>query len=900
MEKKSNLSQQIQIFSKDERPIYQSFTKIINWFLEQVKQRVAPLGTVGARPKEVASFAEKILRKPDCDDPVHQFTDLCGGRLIVHTRNEMRAADKFIGACLKIIAREDKLQIAGVNEFGYGSVHLDVAVDDKFEQTLGKLEIAIPDHITKALADIRKPRHDGKPIERKAEIQVRTDLQHVWADTLHDLLYKSGVDMPRILQREANRLSAVLEEASCAIDELVGKLSAYKVDHGAFLSRQQITEETTRLHELLEQDISSKARSGIALRLAKLARSVREWGTVINQEPWIKQAKPPVRNELRYIVAEALCRQNETQPDSEAFKCGMHELKSLAEPIPLSDDGINGIDSLNEISKKLRTGKNNETDGNIRAMAMAELARSVFVRRKGDTYALDARDLYFQAHLLVPCNPYVFTKYLHSYVIAEQSRSIAVFMHAAIDQAIAICKDHAAVGIELPFAHFAEGMLHALSGDINTCLLYCARGIASSNDSRLIEEEISLFKQLQAALSRKDSVYAKKLTLVLQTLALGKAVKMVQDKKGPIVLDSDLVPLDRPAGMPVVIIAGTCDPELEKELDPFRAILDHGLTGFSGSIYCGGTDTGISGIVGNAVDEQRKKGRNISLKSHRPGTLKEDYSKKHPAYEQIVMENAVEFTCAQPIQYWIDLLAAGADPGKIRVLGIGGGMVSLFEYHLAVALGAFVGIINGSGRCGADITGGQSWWNKARTGLCMTLPNDKETVWNFLNIIPGNLGLDEETLKRLEPTARGLHEKYVVNATSTGENKNLLPWDKLPEDLRISTLHQAMQMSRVLAEFNLEIREIESTTAAPIDKLEDVINEEQLEHLAEIEHGRWNAERLLQGWNYGKIKNIDKKISPSLVPWKNVPEKMKKYDRDPFKELPEILKASGLGIYKIR
>ena len=64
-----------------------------------------------------------------------------------------------------------------------------------------------------------------------------------------------------------------------------------------------------------------------------------------------------------------------------------------------------------------------------------------------------------------------------------------------------------------------------------------------------------------------------------------------------------------------------------------------------------------------------------------------------------------------------------------------------------------------------------------------------------------------------------------------------------------------------------------------------------------MEHGRWNFERVLDGWQYGTIKDVDKKINPSIVPWKELPEKVKNWDRNAIKKIPEVLAQIGYEIY---
>jgi len=64
--------------------------------------------------------------------------------------------------------------------------------------------------------------------EWKAEIQIRTILQHAWADIEHDLGYKSKDTVPRNIQRDFNRLSGLLELADKEFLGIRNSLSEYK------------------------------------------------------------------------------------------------------------------------------------------------------------------------------------------------------------------------------------------------------------------------------------------------------------------------------------------------------------------------------------------------------------------------------------------------------------------------------------------------------------------------------------------------------------------------------------------------------------------------------------------------------------------------------------------------
>jgi len=76
---------------------------------------------------------------------------------------------------------------------------------------------------------------------------------------------------------------------------------------------------------------------------------------------------------------------------------------------------------------------------------------------------------------------------------------------------------------------------------------------------------------------------------------------------------------------------------------------------------------------------------------------------------------------------------------------------------------------------------------------------------------------------------------------------------------------------------------------------------DEIERMAEMEHGRWNVERLRDGWRSGKPRDDQKKIHDCLAPWKDLPdgeEGVKKYDRQSVRAFPAILAHAGLEVVR--
>ncbi len=87
----------------------------------------------------------------------------------------------------------------------------------------------------------------------------------------------------------------------------------------------------------------------------------------------------------------------------------------------------------------------------------------------------------------------------------------------------------------------------------------------------------------------------------------------------------------------------------------------------------------------------------------------------------------------------------------------------------------------------------------------------------------------------------------------------------------------------------------------PID-LSDVILTEELielsETIAENVHNVWASERLKQGWVYGVQRNDEKKETPCLVPYVQLPESEKHFDRETAMNTLKLVSKLGYDLVK--
>lgn len=159
---------------------------------------------VTARAKTLESVRGKLLRK-HYRAPRSQVTDRLGLRVIVYHGREVDSAAAFLRTKLEVedLHSSDKRLALGLREFGYRSYHL-VA--------------SLPTHAT------TRP-HMWSLRGQTFEVQIRSLLEHVWAEIEHDVVYKSGADWPKEIRRRFAAIAGVLELLEHEFDELASATS---------------------------------------------------------------------------------------------------------------------------------------------------------------------------------------------------------------------------------------------------------------------------------------------------------------------------------------------------------------------------------------------------------------------------------------------------------------------------------------------------------------------------------------------------------------------------------------------------------------------------------------------------------------------------------------------------
>jgi ppGpp synthetase/RelA/SpoT-type nucleotidyltranferase len=163
--------------------------------------------SVTGRTKTVVSFAAKALREvdgePEYADPLEEITDQIGLRVITYLGDDVRAAVDLLSDQFEVLDDRDLGQeTAEKGHWGYASRHL----------------VITP-------AGTPEPPHENLA-GRRASVQVRTVLQHAWAEFEHDIRYKGTVplehsaDLDRRFTLAAGLLELADREFSAIRDRL--------------------------------------------------------------------------------------------------------------------------------------------------------------------------------------------------------------------------------------------------------------------------------------------------------------------------------------------------------------------------------------------------------------------------------------------------------------------------------------------------------------------------------------------------------------------------------------------------------------------------------------------------------------------------------------------------------
>ncbi len=190
---------------------YTDFTEKLHTLLDELlKNRGLKVHSVTGRVKQRDSFAQKVERTESPYETFTDITDITGVRIITYFADDVDRIAQVIRDEFEIDMANsvDKRDLLVPDRFGYLSLHYVIS--------LSPTRVGLSEY----------KRHTGL----KAEIQIRSILQHAWAEIEHDLGYKTALGVPRAVRRQFSRLAGLLEIADNEFTSIRNELTNYERD----------------------------------------------------------------------------------------------------------------------------------------------------------------------------------------------------------------------------------------------------------------------------------------------------------------------------------------------------------------------------------------------------------------------------------------------------------------------------------------------------------------------------------------------------------------------------------------------------------------------------------------------------------------------------------------------
>lgn len=227
------------------RSLYKSLASKVEAIIEEnLEQSKMQYHSVTSRGKSLKSFTAKA-QSGKYGDPQNEIKDMAGIRVITYLESDVQKVATMIENLFDIDKTNslDQAQLLGSDRLGYRSVHY-VAKFDKRRRKLPEYKV-----------------YEDLPFE----IQIRSLLQHAWAEIEHDRNYKFSGKLPTGLQRRFYLVAGMLECADREFVSIAQEIDKYKYGVSEELKKGDLNIEinTASLKEYLSNKFNKLIQEGL-------------------------------------------------------------------------------------------------------------------------------------------------------------------------------------------------------------------------------------------------------------------------------------------------------------------------------------------------------------------------------------------------------------------------------------------------------------------------------------------------------------------------------------------------------------------------------------------------------------------------------------------------------------